>query len=519
MLPAIAFYLLRDGLSAALTMAAADVLAQFADAVFSADFAWGLQNIWKLLLCVAGAVLVIPAVELLGEKLMFAQTLKHDVMVFGRFFDKEYASALALGGGDAQYRLENDPNEFRVHTVNTGVRLISAPLILCYLIIRTSSVNFIFTLVIVCLSLIKLLVPLAVRRIEAKYDAETREYRTRVREYETEIARRPHALKMLNLKDRFVEKLDSIFKEHYASTQKKSIERKAAADNTISLVNTLCMLIILITGAVMAANGIIDVGSIAAMTVYFSLFGTVFEDAGSVIRDVPILKNLYKRVFELYSHAEAAAGESISEIDCVRAEKLSFSFGGKTVFSELDFTVKKGEKVAIRGGNGSGKTTLVNIICALLKGFEGKMLVNGKRIEDISAKSLRECIAYASQDAFLFSGGVRDNIRAAAYSADGEPDDAEDDAEELLGIQKSLLERGVSGPGDISGGEKQKISIARSFIKGAGFIILDEPTNNLDDDAALRLKSFIRDTDKTVLFISHDDELCALADRELWLGE
>ena len=169
--------------------------------------------------------------------------------------------------------------------------------------------------------------------------------------------------------------------------------------------------------------------------------------------------------------------------------------------------------MAIVGENGSGKTTLVKILSGLIMKKGGSLRVNDVDVEHLSIESRRSHIAYAEQNPYLFKGTVRENIRLGNLSAT----DIEIDAlANRLGIF-SLCERDVIGGEELSGGEKQKISIARALLKDTEVILLDEPSNHLDEETKNWLMQFIKNSTKTIVYISHDNELTSCADQTICL--
>ena len=185
-----------------------------------------------------------------------------------------------------------------------------------------------------------------------------------------------------------------------------------------------------------------------------------------------------------------------------------------SVFENLSFTVKSGEKVVIVGKNGSGKSTLTKLLCGLFTNYHGSLKVNGTELSEFSMDSFRKQIAYAAQDPFLFEGSVRENIHLGNLNAsDAETDELVD----RLGIRELSEKKISAGQKELSGGEKQKISIARALLKNTSLLILDEPSNNLDQQTIEWLQNLIVYYPKTILYISHDQKMIELADQKICL--
>ena len=173
----------------------------------------------------------------------------------------------------------------------------------------------------------------------------------------------------------------------------------------------------------------------------------------------------------------------------VTFENVSFSYAddGKQVLSHINLHVKPGENVALVGPSGGGKTTLCNLIPRFYDVDEGRILIDGQNIHDVTLKSLRDQIGFVQQDVYLFSGTVFENIQ---YGRPGATKEEVIEAAKRAGAHDFILElqngydtfvgeRGVK----LSGGQKQRISIARAFLKNPPIMILDEATSALDNES------------------------------------
>src|SRR6188474_32176 len=169
----------------------------------------------------------------------------------------------------------------------------------------------------------------------------------------------------------------------------------------------------------------------------------------------------------------------------IRAESLSFSYPGrKHTLTDISFDVEPGERVAVVGHTGAGKSTLMSLLIRFYDPQSGRIAIDGVDIRDLTLSSLREEISVVLQEPLLFSGTIADNIRYGKL--DGSDDEvvaaaraanAHDFISALPdGYETALGERGSK----ISGGERQRICVARAFLKDAPILILDEPTSSID---------------------------------------
>ena len=513
MIPTVAFYMFNEIAAGILTVYTAGVLGALADAVFKLDLAHGLVNIRELIICILITVFIIPFMGMIGEILMFECSLKHDRLVLGKYLDKTYGGAMIIDAGEAQYRLENDPNAFRCEAVDLVTKIIVTPVTAAFLMFNALRINLIYTVTVILISLIKLAVPVAVRKLQAMYDREARDYNTIVRKYETEIAVKPYAVTLCGLTKALICRLDAKFKDYYRNVLRKSVKCSVIADNISGFLDTFCYLSILLIGALMISKNTVTAGAVAAMTGYFSVFNTVAGNTAVLIKRIPVFRNIVERMKLLYGGSEDMSGELAADVCSITADGLSFSYDGdNNVIDNLSFEIFRGKKTVITGENGSGKSTFIKLLCGLLKNYSGSLKIGGTELSKAIPESWRNQFAYASQEPYLFEGSVFENVHLGNLSAS---DDEVKALIEDIGIVY-LADRVVSMRGnDLSGGEKQKISIARAMLKDTSFLFLDEPSNNLDDETKEWLRSFILNTDKTIVFISHDKSLIDAADSRI----
>ena len=162
------FYIVSENIESLLTVYTAGVLGSFADAVFHLDLAAGMQDFWKLLICLGITVFLMPVIGCIGEMLEVYYALAYERLVLGRFMDKEYASVIKYTLGDIQQRLDWDPIELRCgccRLITDSVWIVVTTAALLYSALR---VSVLFTCIMFAVTILKLTVPMAVRKLEKK---------------------------------------------------------------------------------------------------------------------------------------------------------------------------------------------------------------------------------------------------------------------------------------------------------------------------------------------------------------
>jgi len=216
-----------------------------------------------------------------------------------------------------------------------------------------------------------------------------------------------------------------------------------------------------------------------------------------------------------------------SEAPLIRLEKLSKSFisGGQTltVLDDADLDIQAGESVAILGPSGSGKSTLLALIAGLDHPSAGRVLIEGREIQDLSEDDLarlrRDKIGFVFQS-FQLLGNLTaaENVRLPIDLA--RLDDPARRTERLLG-EVGLGERAHHYPTQLSGGEQQRVALARAFATAPPILLADEPTGNLDRKTGTRVLDLLTNlkTERgaTLVLVTHDPAVAAMTDRRLYL--
>ncbi len=280
------------------------------------------------------------------------------------------------------------------------------------------------------------------------------------------------------------------------------------------------------TAGMLAAKGAIPVGDVV---VYQMLFISAMQSVQGIVSLLPetaTLREGIDSIGEILDHAPPKRGDKrIENIESVEFRNVSFAYPGagvKNAVSNFSAAFRAGRIAALIGANGAGKTTLLKLATAALEPQSGEILVNGSPVQSLDTGAFRRQIGIVFQDSLLVTGTIRDNItlRDPAFTEKNI-----EDALSLSGMDE-VVERlpngldtcvGLDGQ-SLSGGEMQRLAIARALVRDPGILVLDEVTNHLDADARAAFGELLRRLapGRIVLVVSHDPSLTNLCDEKIY---
>ena len=301
----------------------------------------------------------------------------------------------------------------------------------------------------------------------------------------------------------------------------------------LDLIIGASLLITLLLGGYFAINGTITVGQFIAFNSYIGMLVWPMMAVGECITSISQGMASLGRIFGIFCQKpDIVDGKEVQDVQTLQGEveikNLTFAYpdADKTpVLKNISVHVQAGASLAIMGRTGSGKTTLANLLLRLYDCEAGAILLDGRPIRQIPLKVLRQNIAYVPQDNFLFSDTMENNI---AFGVENLPFDAIEQAAKDACIHDNILdfpkgyqtvvgERGAT----ISGGQKQRASIARALLKDAPILILDDALSAVDTDTEEKILQNLKKNrqGKTTILIAHRISTLQQADRILVLED
>lgn len=449
---------------------------------------------------------------------MYADGLKHSLeLPYQVFEDQRSGETLGI-----LQKVRLDSEKFITSFISIlFVSLIGMVFVIVYSVTVSYKVTLIYFLAIPVISFVSWFLSRKIKVIQRNIVAET----TALAGSTTESLRNIELVKSLGLASQEIERLNkTTYKILGLELRKVKYVRSMSfvQGTTVNLVRSIMVVVLL----VLIFENTISAGQYFSFLFYsFFLFGPL-QELGNVIlswREAEVSLGNFKNILNTPIDQKPLNPKPLAKIKSLEFSDLSFRhLTGKTnALNEISFQVKDGETIAFVGPSGSGKTTLVKLLVGLYQPVVGEVLYNDISSKDIDLDQLREKIGFVTQDTQLFSGTIRENLQFVRPNATDE---------ECLRVMEqaacqTLLARAdkgldtVIGEGGVkvSGGEKQRLSIARALLRRPDILVFDEATSSLDSLTEEEITATIREvsdlTNHITILIAHRLSTIRHADR------
>ena len=397
--------------------------------------------------------------------------------------------------------------------ISTGTRIIANFTIA--IIMMSNSCNIKLTLISLIPVFITIVVIIFIRKRWMDLMKEAQKSFADLSEYVQESTDSIRTMKAFCGEDKQIEE----FKDKNATLKKYNIsvsKNQNLLFVCVSLGFGLAYAITLLYGSNLVINGKISIGNLIAFNGYLAmlegpvtwipwLFGRAKKFKVSFDR----LNKMFKLPEEEIDNFEKSNEEKLN--GDIKIKNLTYNYPGyiETVLENINIDIKKGESLGIIGVVGSGKTTLMNLLLKLYDVERGKIFIDGKDINDIPVKTIRDNICYITQDNFLFSATLKENINL--FKDEYKDEDIEDSTKQAMiydeishmddGINTVIGEKGI----DLSGGQKQRVVISRAFLNNSNIIIFDDTFSALDNRTEQHVLNNIKELtkNKTCIIVSN----------------
>lgn len=411
--------------------------------------------------------------------------------------------------GDLMTRIDHDSEQFIYVVQRNLFHFINSAIMCVSIIVVVAKINTVIAALLLIASVLPILITRLCGRIVEKYSRESRRISGEWNGRMYEVLKGLREIKILNAlswaENIVIKPLMQLL--HFGN---KTRQVEFTVSKGIDLVNLLSNLTIYGFSAYFVIQGKITVGLFLALIQYVSLLHRKFNWMMRIWLDWYSRKVSIDRVTDILElEPETSGTNSIHKINMVEFRDVDFEYEeGCTVLKAFNLSINAGEKIGIVGHSGNGKTTITSLLLGFYQVNQGKILIDDMPLEDIDQAQMRKKIGVVSQDVMIFEDTIRYNLNLGNDYSNDEIYSALD-AVNLLNIVNALPD-GIdtiisAATHNMSGGQKQRLMIARMLLRKPSFIILDEATSSLDVETEKFIIQMLKEKmiDATVIVISH----------------
>lgn len=315
--------------------------------------------------------------------------------------------------------------------------------------------------------------------------------------------------------------------ESYRYINAKVIQLFGIYDPGLIMIGNIAVAAILLSGGIRVLEGSLGLGALTAAILYARSFYDPMEDLAMFYNSYQSANSALEKISGVLEEQPSVpeSGTTVELKDAkgeLEFENVKFHYSnGVEIIPELDLRIPAGQTIALVGTTGAGKSTIAKLISRFYDPTQGRVLLDGIDIRDLSSKDLRRSIVMVTQEAYLFSGSVAENI--ALGKPEATPEEIEQAAkavgahEFILGLPDGYSTDVNKRGGRVSAGQRQLISFARAFIADPAVLILDEATSSLDVPSERLVQHGLKTllNERTAIIIAHRLSTVSIADRVL----
>ena len=444
--------------------------------------------------------------EVMSYKFVAKMSLDTKIYIFNNLIKQDIESFYNNDVGDKISILTNDINTIETEYFRTFLNLVKSGFLFVFAFGTIFYVSYQMTIALMILSIISFVfgnIPMKnLKTFKEKFSNSQSEYTARTSEYFNGY----ETIKVFGL-EKFISKV-------FYNNSKNVYDKGLAYQKRYSLVTMISyffggftFLGGFVCGGYLAYKGFITLGQ---MIVCVQLTNHIVNPLMFAIESYGKFKSVDKILNKIENTLISEENVETTEIkdfnNKISLEDVSFKYDDKKVLENITFDFEKGKKYALVGLSGSGKSTLMKLISKRIKANEGKICIDGTDLDEISRNSIINLISTINQNVFLFKGSIYDNI--TLFSKDYSEEKVKDvilkaELGKYLDIlyDKELISENAN---NLSGGEKQRISIARSLIKDTKIILADEILSSLDNEIAFSIEKGLLELENiTLISVTH----------------
>lgn len=431
---------------------------------------------------------------------VFSSVLKKDMKSFGEENSAKYISVLT-----------NDVNMIEQDYILNIFNLVNYAVAFVLAFASVLSINVLVTIVIFAVGIATFTIP---QLFGKKLSQKKSEYSS---EMEVLTAKTKDLLSGFEVIRNFniYDKAKQVYEKSNTNTEIKKQKFSVfsgVVDSVAELMGTLMFIAPIVFGGYFVMKGSMTVGTLVALIQLMNNLANPLANSIQIINKIRSLKSISEKIKGIVKNDHGNNDEELFNLTSfnknIEFKNVSFSYDGfKNAIENVNLTFEKGKKYALVGASGSGKSTILKLLLRYYDTYSGGIILDGLDLQKINVDDIYRNLSVIQQNVFMFDGSIRDNIGLYGdYSSEQILKAAEDAGllKFIKSLDKGINEKIGENGGRLSGGEKQRIAIARALIKNSSILLLDEGTSALDNETAYNIeKSILSLKDITSIVVTH----------------
>lgn len=484
---------------------------QLIDTIMSDALSQQLIKKWVIVICIAffSYYLILYMKSIISVKISMTLDRFLSSTVIDKLFRNNLKFFLLRPSADLQYRL----------TLLRGIKVLLNEMVIgtiidsgavVVILIYVLYVQPLYSIVLVVSATIIISMNLLMRNKMILYKNEETISDSKLQILQQEIFRSILDIKALGLEDRKKSAWSTVF-TRYLSDHKKYETLMAFYRTMLSALNLFLPIFTILIGSwiIYNTNTQQGLGTIVSLQTILGLFLSSILSISQLFEKIYLVQSYMLRINDILEQEDEKEGDKIVSISGnIEVENLSFSYPGskEKTLSNINLRIYSGQKIAFTGSSGSGKSTLLNVLSGLYTNYQGKISIEGIDYREINGKRYRQQLGVVPQTPILFSGSLRDNLDQEKCYTD----------EELYKVLKIVLLDEfvkslpmklntliVENGSNFSGGQKQRLALARALLNSSKVMFLDEATSSLDSVVESKIVNYLKEMNVTQIIVAH----------------
>lgn len=498
----IVIYIVAQSISKSISIYMVNIVGDVTNALIERNFIYLKSNISGFFILLLIVSFVVPAILFLSSKGYDKLIKDFSILSYKKFLKQKRGILDKYDIGELIYRIPEDEVSYAAGIftlMGDGIIVIFVISLSFYIM---STIHIKFAIICLILSTIPILVVKYFdKKIEGLYNME-QDSLSKIANMERSVIENFSFVKSHSLNNKIISSIKKQYDNYYGTYKNQTVIIKAL-ENFKYIFSIVCEVLIYIIGSYYISSNQLNIGNAVKFFGISMLLKSNAELFSKVLLNYFRLKAAATRYVEWTGNEENFGNKKLKEINSISFEKLNFKYEDKVIIDNFSYKINKGDRVLIEGKNGSGKSTLIKLLTGLYSEYHGEIYINNINLRELDINEFRKSISVVTQNPFLLNLSVIDNIKSCCRV------DKDDNIEDILNELDlySIKDKIVGENGEhLSGGQRQKVALARALVAKSDLIILDEPDNALDKNARdYIMKKFINE-ENTIMVISHNNK-------------